>query len=622
MSIKHMSVKAMVFVLAFLSLVSCRRSGEFMILVKNHSPHAAIIIAPDAGEPLKNAAQIMQHYIRESTGATLPVSNSTIENVVNIHIGMTSYVKEQQIEPGHLDEDGFLLKGIDNDNFMILGGSDWGTEFGVYDFLERFAGIRWLMATDVGIEIPVHDNLVIPKTEVKEEPVYLSRSLSMPGSWSQWGRFNRCRSRIAFGENLNHLFPPEKFGQTNPEFYPLINGKRYIPKNNHDTRTWQPNFSATGIADTAAKEIIHYFEKHPGVYTYSLGINDTQGKYDESPASRARRNGTKNYLGLENVSDDYFKWANEVAAKVHEVYPNALLGCLAYNNLADPPSGVNVDAHIVPLITYERMRWANPGLRKKGEVLTLAWSKVAPVLGWYDYAWGLNYMTPRVWFHEMQRYLSWGAKNHVSHYYAELYPNIGEGPKGWVLAKLLWNPDQDVDSLLDDWYIAAAGRKAASKLKAYYAIWEKFWTEDIYGSKWNIMEDQYLPFTVGSYALSIPDAYLTQADSLMKEALQLAETPLQKARVRKLDDMWQLYKTAITAYQSFPLPLAALGEKELKNMGDFSKELDEMTASPEVNDLWDRFEKLRQDPLYAITVDYMIRRTTLFNWIEKYKKNK
>jgi len=97
------------------------------------------------------------------------------------------------------------------------------------------------------------------------------------------------------------------------------------------------------------------------------------------------------------------------------------------------------------------MRWANETLLQAGHDRTLAWNKVAPVLGWYDYAYGLCYMVPREWFHVMQKYLSWGAAHNVKYYYAELYPNWGEGPRAWVLSKLLWNPGQNVDPLLHGW---------------------------------------------------------------------------------------------------------------------------------------------------------------------------
>ncbi|HCU33987.1 MAG TPA: hypothetical protein DGT21_00660, partial [Armatimonadetes bacterium] len=60
-------------------------------------------------------------------------------------------------------------------------------------------------------------------------------------------------------------------------------------------------------------------------------------------------------------------------------------------------------------------------------------------------------------------------------HYAEIYPNWGEGPKPYIHLKLWWNPDRDVDALLDEWYVRCVGPDAAASLKQYYAIWERFW---------------------------------------------------------------------------------------------------------------------------------------------------
>lgn len=575
-----------------------------MIIVRDHQPMATIIVAPDVSVQVKDAAKLLQDYIRQSTGATLPISQY-VQRGVCLHIGMTPYVSQHKINISHLDEDGFLFKGINDKNFVIIGGSDWGTEFGVHDFLERYLGVRWLMPTDIGIDIPRHTTLDISSKNIIENPVYISRQLSglVSPAEQQWGHFNRIRGRISLGENLYRMFPPGEFAQSHPEFYPLINGKRYTPSNDNETMTWQPNFSAAGIADAGARQIIKYFEENPDAPSYSLGINDTQGKYDESSPSLSRRSGKKNYLGLEDVSDDYFMWANEVVQKVNKVYPDKIFGCLAYNNVAAPPAKVKADAHIIPFITYERMRWANEALQQAGHERTLAWGKVAPVLGWYDYAYGLCYMVPREWFHVMQKYLSWGAAHHVKYYYAELGPNWGEGPRAWVLTKLLWNPNQDVDSLLQDWYVHAAGNKAAPKLKAFYAIWERFWTKDIYHSKWNTMADQYLPFSRTSYLLDVPQSYLQQSDSLMAGALRLAETPAQKERVGKLNEMWQLYKAAVIVYwQSY-----SLGTRE--RVGE--------TETPEIDRVRNLFAKLKKDTLFSTSIRYMIRWNQFFKDIDE-----
>src|SRR5690606_37476620 len=104
----------------------------------------------------------------------------------------------------------------------------------------------------------------------------------------------------------------------------------------------------------------------------------------------------------------------------------------------------------------------------------------------------------------------------------------------------------------DKWYSRFAGKKAAPKLKAYFDIWEKFWTNDIKKSNWLNMESQYLPFTNMGYMQDIPDSYVSQSDKLLKEALNLTETPIQKKRVQKILDMWNVYKLAIETKKNVP----------------------------------------------------------------------
>src|SRR5690606_20505319 len=141
------------------------------------------------------------------------------------------------------------------------------------------------------------------------------------------------------------------------------------------------------------------------------------------------------FLGLEDVSDDYFQWANEVVDNVNKVYPTKKYGALAYNNTAEPPT-FQLRDNLIPFLTQERLKWIVSKEREEGHELTRRWNTVSTELGWYDYIYGYNYVLPRVWFHHMQEYLSWGMQSGVKHYVSEFYPNWGEGPKGWVTAKL------------------------------------------------------------------------------------------------------------------------------------------------------------------------------------------
>ncbi len=125
--------------------------------------------------------------------------------------------------------------------------------------------------------------------------------------------------------------------------------------------------------------------------------------------------------------------------------------------------------------------------------------------------------------------------------------NWGEGPKPWITSKLLWNPYQNVDSLLNVWYVKTAGEKAAPKLKEFYSVWEKFWTSDIHSLKWDTHKGQWLPYSDLSYLKLVPRAYINRCDSLMQDAYNLAGSN-NKGRVLKLQEMWQVYRAAVLSH--------------------------------------------------------------------------
>lgn len=542
-------------------------------LVSEQQPLAVIVVPENASERVKTAAGTLQAYLKKSTGATLAVTSDPGE-LAAIHVGRTLYVDRIAPDIAGLDEDGYVFESPDPKNFIILGGGDWGTEFGVYEFLERYVGVRWLMPGTAGESVPAHTSLVIPREPVRDQPVYnVSRTFSGAKVGSadeiEWVQFNRARfDRLARQHNLNGLFPVSKFGKTNPEFYPILDGARFLPPNDKNV-AWQPNFSAPGIVEAAAEQIDAYFQNNPEASSYSLATNDTRS-FDESPESLARRTGTINALGYDDVSNDYFPWANAVVEKVLEKYPNRWFGTQAYCETLEAPTNIEkLSDRLVPHITYERMRWSDPKLRAADQALTERWAKVAPTLGWYDYTYGLSYLVPRVWFHLMQEYLQWGAEHNVRSFHGDYIPNwSGEGPKTWLMMKLLWNPNRDVDALLDDWYQHAVGAEAAPKLREYYAIWEKFWTKDILSSPWNRGEGDesglYLPFQNPAYLLDVPVAYLEESSRLLDEVYSLTSTPDQKARAERIRRMWQFYRASVLSYQAETSAAAAEVDSEDK----------------------------------------------------------
>ena len=449
---------------------------------------------------------------------------------------------------GKLADDGFLIDFSAPNKILIIGPTDWGTEFGVCDFLERYVGVRWLMPGDDGRDVPAKATIIIPDNAVRDEPAFFSRLMSgwKGAAQSKWTRRMRMHGHISFHHNLLRLFPVETYRKTHPEFYPIRDGKRYFPPTNR-AEGWQPCFTAEGIVEEAIKNIVVYFDEHPDRSSYSLGLNDSGG-HCQCKKCLAADPGRKNILRYDHLSDRYFTWCNAVVKGVLKKHPDKWFGCLAYSEVFEPPDNVKVHERIIPYMTYGRMRWADPKLRAKGEALTRKWAKMSPTLGWYDYIYGTPYCLPRVWMHQMADYYRFGYKHGLRAMYAEAYPNFGEGPKLYVALKLQWNPNQEVNALLDEWYERCAGPEGAAYLRQYYEFWEDFWTRRIFKSDWYTTSGQYLPFKTAGYLADVSVKEIGQCRTWLETAAAKASTDKQKARVGLLLKAFEYYELSALVY--------------------------------------------------------------------------
>ncbi|MFH0795952.1 MAG: DUF4838 domain-containing protein [Candidatus Omnitrophota bacterium] len=510
-----------------------------LCLVENEKSLAAIIIPVDANSSVQNSAHLLSRYILLSTRAKIPVERENVTlapDIIKLHLGYTAYVNALHLGIEKIDADGFIIAFPDARNVVICGASEWGTEFAVYEFLERYLGIRWLFPGDLGEYIPEHKTLRIPADEVRQEPAFFSRSFSGLGAQGEtWARRNRMHNRVKFSENLLWLFPPEKYTKTHPEFFPIISGERYLPARNN-VHGWQPCFFAEGIVEEAINNICEYFANHPEATSYSLGVNDLGG-HCECEKCLARVPGKKNILGMKNYSDIYYEWCNAVVEGVLKQYPDKYFGLLAYSEAFEPPANVKLNSHIIPYMTYERLKWADKEIEEEGHKLTKEWTKAVSTLGWYDYIYGRpckNYLVPRVWFHKMADYYRFGYEHQVRYLYAEAYPaeDWREGPKLYLSLKLQWNPYLDVDETLMEWYKCAVGKDAAPYLSNYFAFWEKFWTERILQSIWfkDARKIQFLNFGSNSYLNMLTGKDINECEELLRLVVAKAKGEKEKLR--------------------------------------------------------------------------------------------
>jgi hypothetical protein len=212
--------------IALLGIVSATAKAVDVVIVRDGQPAARIVVGQAASQQVKDAASTLVAYLREASGATLDIvaDNSLGGDPQGplIHVGPNRLPLTQDLLPKGIDEDGFVILAQGRD-VVILGPSDYGTEFGVYEFLERYVGVRWLLPGAAGTDVPRAPTIAIPEGRQEEQPVFFSRLYSglQGAAQTRWARFNRMHGRVSFHHNLLHLFPPSRYTASHPEFFPV-----------------------------------------------------------------------------------------------------------------------------------------------------------------------------------------------------------------------------------------------------------------------------------------------------------------------------------------------------------------------------------------------------------------
>ena len=519
---------------AGVTIVENGRSDAAIVYSKANDDSAKIRIAPSSS--VKTAERLAE-YIKKSTGVQLAVGvQSSAKKVIQLEIA----------PPGKMDREAFTITFPGRDKILITGGSSRGLEYGCSEFLERYLGVRWLFPGPLGTEIPQHKTVTVPRKEVSSVPSFLRRFLGggthrdkLSAVYYRWMVDNKgCfHERYHCFHNLLHTIPVAKYGKSNPEFYPILNGKRFIPTPKEPV-WWQPCLTQPGIVEAALEQI------PKNSVQFSLAVNDG-GNHCECARCLAIDKG-KNYLGRPNRSKTYLAFCSAVAAK----RPNTLFGVSAYNDVAEPPEGIKLPKNIVPEITYDTIQRIDPQRAEFSARLLERWNKISTGhIGWYEYAYGQTYTLPRVYTRHLAEQLKWMHKNNVRYLSGEYYPNGNwhDSIKIYVWLKLAWNIDQDPEALINEWCEAAVGKKAAPYIKAYFDRLEKFWTsKEIRQTGWFKKAWTYLNWGDSSYLDAMPIEMVDECEKLLRKTVELSD---KKERAKYFLDSFLKVKPRLLAWK-------------------------------------------------------------------------
>lgn len=167
-------------------------------LVEEGSTDYRIMVGPGATLTEEFAAQELQGYLTQMSGAFLPMDRGNARSAgKHVLVGKGAITKLGiGVNEGYLGPDGFVIKTI-GDKIILAGGSPRGTLYSVYAFLEML-GCRWIAPGIIGEVIPQAPNIVIEPVERFEQPgvkyrgfTSLIPAIHEGAQWIDWMSKNR-----------------------------------------------------------------------------------------------------------------------------------------------------------------------------------------------------------------------------------------------------------------------------------------------------------------------------------------------------------------------------------------------------------------------------------------------
>lgn len=489
-----------------------------------------IVVPESATINEQKAAEVLQDYLIRISDAALPiVASDKTKSSYEIVLGQNERLDElgTGVNFNELGKDGFVIR-TDSLRLIIAGGGGKGTLYGVYTFLEKYLGCR-MYSPKVKI-IPKQEMIVLGKINDKQIPVIRFRDTHYRVSWdpeyTDWHKLNHDEhgGRPAWGmfvHTFNSLVSPEVYFTDHPEYYALRDGKR-IPT--------QLCLSNPDVLKIVIQNLRKKMAANPGALYWSVSQNDNR-QYCMCDKCRAidEREGSP--------SGSIINFVNQVAGQ----FPDKMISTLAYEYSRKAPKTMRPEKNINIMLCSIEMRRDRPFAEATDTVSTAFvrdvkdWSKIAGDIIVWDYVIQFpNLISPFPNLHVLQPNLQFFAENGVTAMFEQGNREVGgefAELRTYLISKLLWDPYENVDTLMNDFlsgYYGAAGqpvRKYIDEMREAVIASDK--PLGIFGSP-NQASGSYLTWPlIERYGKLFDESEMAVADSAdILERVKIARLPL------------------------------------------------------------------------------------------------
>ena len=435
-----------------------------------------VYVSPSASPVIILAADELEDHLRQVLDVRCVRRESDGLSPVRL---VLSPVGEEKAFPAGLSagqqpgEDGYCLDLRDG-RVDITGGNDRGVLYGVYSFLEKYLGCRWY-TSEVSclprlerVSLPAGVESYTPPVRWREvyyyglcDPVLAGR-LKLNGNAQGKGEVAPHRRAIRGGthagwglwcHSLYTLVPPALYA-THPEYFAEVDGRR-VPPRQDGTQLCLTQPDLPGRMEAALDSLMQVsFSGLPvwadsSAHYWSVSQMDGGGNCQcaDCRASDA-------YDG--SPSGTMLKLVNRVAAR----FPDKDIATLAYTYTRKPPLHTRPAANVViQLCAIETARQGiNLPIATASEHAAfrqdlMGWGRICNQIVVWDYEVQFqNLVSPFPNFSTMQGNINFYVDNHVNAIFCQ--GNREKGGelaelRGYLLAKLLWNPHCDLEAEMD-----------------------------------------------------------------------------------------------------------------------------------------------------------------------------
>ena len=511
--------------LAIAQLAGQQSSNPLTIVQSGHST-AVILIDPSSSEMEKLAAADLQDAIEKMTGAKVKVLSDALENqnalassqplliVGQLALSLDPTLQEalgtvQKPNPV-LRSDAIVLRRTTN-RVYLAGNNPEAHAYAVSELLHRW-GCRWYLPTQSGECIPELQELSIGELEYAYASPFEVRRY-----WLSWLGDNSGKAEFMRRNRFNDLSVPNGhiLGQYTKELIPPGKSMFNVPISEDQT------------AEHVASQVLSTFKAGNDV---QLGMEDGLYESDSPQDKELIALQYDKYFQTQSYTDAFMVFYNKVARILQDKAPEskARIGFLAYSNITLPP--LRVDKAEKPLVAYlapidfdpiHSMDDPRSAPRRELKEILYRWAQIMEgrvVI--YDYD-----QSMLVW-RDIPNPSQQAFAKDVQHYRKAGILGVDTESRGatattflnlYFRGQLLWNPDANVETLLEEFYPKFYG-PAAKPMQEYWSAIYRAWDSTL------ATEHEYFV---------APSIYTPELIVALKDKLQLAEQLISPLRAKQ-----------------------------------------------------------------------------------------